>query len=426
VLLAATVGFMIGSACTLLLSNTVDLERNVFGASPPVLAANNLKTAADFDAVWPDLQSRLCPNMKPEAALGEALFRLARSELGMDTYDAYNPASKTTTDNALRASAWDAHTFNPQPWSYSPNETPVKKGLHSVSLPLHGPRARNPQKKRRLNEANDTAMGDMSGGTVVCLRIYKAANDQIRTWARLEFAKPNKRGMGRYRDVDAMERLQRKNAWKDACVVTAVRDPIERFMSGYNEIEIRWSRGIIRDQNQGGSIAPVYKYERGGNGTKGRFEQFVAEYVSSDTEREGWDWKSLELEHIWSMSGVLYDLNQSGGHMADYLPSLSNLTYDWPQFLQSTCPTIEQDIARRPMAIRGQHGSSRDRHGYYAAAKLVWAGGGATARALCVLNVMDYACWGKLPAGVPPLCKEVYSRPRFTSAIFDAVSANKV
>ena len=414
--LAATAGFVIGSVCTLHLSGIVSSGLIAFSPSAALVPTNISKVDRDFDAIWPDLKSRLCPDMKPNAALGAKLFRLARDELKMIPYggEGRRSADGRDVDNgALAASAWDAYTFHPQPWSYAPNEQPLPKGLYGGSVSLG-------EKTKGLDESNNTASGDSSSrGIIVCLRIYKAANDQIRTWARLEFADRNsQRKMGRFRDSDAIDRLQRISAWKGACVVTAIRDPIERFLSGYNEIEVRWS-GRAGNQDQDDSHKPKFRYARDSNGTKARFQQFVAEYVSSDTGREGWDWKYLDLGHIWSMSGVLYGLAKGGGKMTDYLPSLSNLTYKWPEFVRSTCPDLPKEIAKEPMRVTGQHGSSEDRRGYYAAAKSVWADGRETAHALCALNIMDYACWGKLPGGVPSLCKAVYSRPGFVSAIIN-------
>ena len=93
--------------------------------------------------------------------------------------------------------------------------------------------------------------------------------------------------------------------------------------------------------------------------------------------------------------------------MTAYLPSLENLAKKFPQFLAETCPGIPSDIADEQMVLAGQHESSEDPFGYYAAAKGVWEDLGHTARALCALNVMDYACWDRLT--VPVICKDVFA-----------------
>jgi hypothetical protein len=51
------------------------------------------------------------------------------------------------------------------------------------------------------------------------------------------------------------------------------------------------------------------------------------------------------------------------------------------------------------------HGSSKDPYGTYAAAKDVWRRGGNTAKALCALLAMDYACFDEL--ALPDVCLDV-------------------
>ena len=101
--------------------------------------------------------------------------------------------------------------------------------------------------------------------------------------------------------------------------------------------------------------------------------------------------------------------------MTAYLPKLDNLANNWPAFLVNTCPGIPSDIAKTPMALAGQHESSSDPFGYYAAAKGVWDDQGNTAKAICALNVMDYACWDRL--AVPLLCRDVFSSDSFVKSI---------
>mmetsp|Transcript_9676 Transcript_9676/g.20801 ORF Transcript_9676/g.20801 Transcript_9676/m.20801 type:complete len:206 (-) Transcript_9676:6-623(-) len=116
--------------------------------------------------------------------------------------------------------------------------------------------------------------------------------------------------------------------------------------------------------------------------------------------------------------GILWDLARNGYRMTAYLPSLANLTYEFPKFLKSACPDlVPSSLLREPM-------SSGDPFGYYKAAKAVWGEQGGTARALCAIHAMDYACWEDLPEGVPLLCQDVFSGDGF-SDIFLAQAENR-
>mmetsp|Transcript_22001 Transcript_22001/g.47634 ORF Transcript_22001/g.47634 Transcript_22001/m.47634 type:complete len:191 (-) Transcript_22001:87-659(-) len=73
--------------------------------------------------------------------------------------------------------------------------------------------------------------------------------------------------------------------------------------------------------------------------------------------------------------GILWDLARNGYRMTAYLPSLANLTYEWPKFLKSACPDlVPSSLLREPMPSlpEAQHESSGDPFGYYKAAKAVW------------------------------------------------------
>ena len=58
--------------------------------------------------------------------------------------------------------------------------------------------------------------------------------------------------------------------------------------------------------------------------------------------------------------------------------------------------------------LKGQHMSSKDPWGTCQASKEVWAEGGPVARAMCLLSAPDYACFDRLPAGIPEFCRTVY------------------
>ena len=350
--------------------SSVRLARSDDGAA----AAN---AEAKFHNSWPKLKEVLCPEMKPNIHFGSQIFDLARNELRMRPLDDAKASSRMA--EAVETSHAKAFTWSPGGWAFDPGEG-------GESIPA----------------ANIT----------LYLSIFKCGNNQIK-----EFAMERLKGRGRFTKnvnlqpiFDKISRISTEgDSLKNICVVTAIRDPIERFLSGYNEIEWRaqMEPGRLNSSN------PLL-FARYQGGTKARFEQFVADYVTGP-DRSGWNWYPMEFGHVWSMSGVLSRLDREGGKMTAYLPSLDNLAHKWPAFLVDTCPGIPSDIAETPMALAGQHESSSDPFGYYAAAKGVWDDRGNTARAICALNVMDYACWDRL--AVPLLCREVFSSDSFAKAI---------
>ena len=103
--------------------------------------------------------------------------------------------------------------------------------------------------------------------------------------------------------------------------------------------------------------------------------------------------------------------------LTDYLPSLSNFTTVWPAFVRKTCPGLSNNLFETPMQIGGQHTSSNDPLGTYAAAKSVWKDQGHIAKALCILHAFDYACFDKISNSIPPLCLEVYNSQKFMGNI---------
>jgi len=50
----------------------------------------------------------------------------------------------------------------------------------------------------------------------------------------------------------------------------------------------------------------------------------------------------------------------------------------------------------------------------------VWKAGGNTARALCAIRALDYACFDEVP--VPAVCRDVFSTVRFLQTLARADS----
>jgi hypothetical protein len=218
--------------------------------------------------------------------------------------------------------------------------------------------------------------------------IWKCGNDQIRYYLKHEFRK--------------VKRSQKLPKTTDACVVTAIRDPVEHFLSGYNEIVTVYQTLLLQ-------LLPDLKFPVG---SKKHFSQFVMDVVLERLGRN-WVWK-----HIYSMSRIL--TNHS---LTAYLPTIANMTSDWPTFVSEACPHIDPEgsLHGTHMPLDGQHNSSKDPLGSYQAAKDIWKEEGREAQALCALHAMDYACWRNLPNGIPPLCQNLFASPEFQDAIVGTV-----
>jgi hypothetical protein len=355
--------------------------RNFSRVKPALTAADSSKSSvvqnesATFSKVWPGLKNQLCPNMIPQIDYGNTLFKLARDEIDMKEWNA------STEEPFFEQFFQDFH------------------GGSIFTSPEHD--------------------------TIIYLSIWKVAHQQLNTWVKNTLGKV-KGGIYQKINVEkfksgrpqTVEILKKKNATSKApCIITAIRDPVSHFIAGYNEIEYRIEK-FNRLQNASGLLFDRYKL-----GSTHRFEEFVADHFGGPKalggpERQGWtEWHAIEPGHIYSMSGVLTMLAGQGLKLTSYLPSLHNLGETWPAFVQNTCPGLPESIASTPMRLAGQHSHTNSDSPAYKAATRVWEEEGATARALCVVHAMDYACWENLPDGIPSVCIDVYTSQKFVDGI---------
>jgi hypothetical protein len=198
--------------------------------------------------------------------------------------------------------------------------------------------------------------------------------------------------------------------------VTAIRDPVSHFLAGYNEEETR-----CFDNRVGVNACPNRKhshlYSRYKPGTKQHFEQFVADFLGGST-RAG---AGMNYRHVYSMTGWLYKLAQQkeGLKLSAYLPTLANLTETFPPFLVNSCPGIPEALRTRSLEpLKNTHTSQADPFEFHKGAKKVWMEEGPTARALCALHAIDYACFEHLPGGIPNICKHVLVSSDFRNRVF--------
>jgi hypothetical protein len=243
--------------------------------------------------------------------------------------------------------------------------------------------------------------------------MWKCANEQLRGFWEQVFGLANG--------------LAKQKPWHpkvEECTVMAVRDPISHFLSGYNEIEAR----IVQHPQREKSVK-TWPFGRFKPGSSERFQQLITDLLDCPTERHykgitdpypNTGLPALELEHLYSMTGVLklptrFDAGSNMGINLHYLPSLEHLQHSWPRFMVESCPgsfsnaTAKRILTTEMNISRGNHDSSKDLLGTYAGTKRVWREGGVFAKALCALHILDYACWKDLPEGVPKLCLNLYA-----------------
>lgn len=316
-----------------------------------------------FEKTWSDIKMTLCPKMVPNISLTDTLFSLSRDEVGLRQWNG--------TETSI-------HDFY----------------VDSARLTT-GFVYRSPENK-----------------SFVYMSIWKAAHEAIVSWGE-QVIKPLS-GSYQVPQKPALKKFLYQST--DPCIVTMIRDPVSHFLSGYNEIETRILQSEY-SQHDRLKTAPKALFHRYHYGTNTRFQQFVADILSQPYSL-GWnDFDLVEPLHFFSMSGALHLLSTFGAKMTAYLPTMEKFLVEWPKFAYNTCPEALPINVTVPFNASSSHLSSKDKYGIYEAAKNVWNEGGPTARAICVLQAMDYACWESLPDGIPPLCKEVYSSRNFVDGI---------
>ena len=310
----------------------------------------------DFDRYWPDLKRKMCPGRRPNPNVWFKLFKLARIELDFaDDRISLDEGSKFFIQQFFKFSSGGI-------------------GFKSQDSMHH----------------------------FIYLRIYKGGNNQIREnldhTLRQEGSTVWAAG-----DTDKLFSSIPRTALNQTCIVTAARDPVEHFLSGYNELECRIAmnrRGISiperekwRSENYFGAKNILQHYTRFANGTASRFEQFVVDLIGGALS------PLAELRHTFSMTGVLLFLetlrDQFDGfspQLTSYLPSLANLDEEFPKLLKKTCNGLPPN-ATKPFSIQTQHHSASDPFGFYSAAKKVISENESIMKALCIIHALDYACF---------------------------------
>ena len=168
-----------------------------------------------FDRHWPKIRENICPRMSPNNNVWATLFELARVELGFA--DKRIPAKEEDEEAFANFFRFNAGGL----------------GVHSHDDKQHA---------------------------MIYLRIYKGGNNQILDNIRAVFGPTNASiwKSGLISNSFSKSSLSRART-NTTCVVTAIRDPVDHFLSAYNEVMYR--RG--------------YK-----NGIVTQFEQFVSDFIA--------------------------------------------------------------------------------------------------------------------------------------------------
>lgn len=230
----------------------------------------------EFPEIWPQIQDAICPILRPKMGLGRTFFHLARLE------------AKIPVDGG-----WQGPTLSGKFFTGHFDKEVI------ASMPA-------------------------SNHVLRYVPIWKCANNQIKEYLGSVFNTSN---------------AAKPPGSTVACVVTVVRDPIEHFLSGYNEIEYRWSR--MRATPEWEREVRNLSHWTELPGTTTRFASFLTDILDPLQANK---FLYFEYAHVFAMSRVL----AMTPRITAYLPSLANLTHQRPQFLQQNCPGFPTSLVQVP------------------------------------------------------------------------------
>ncbi|KAL9179144.1 hypothetical protein ACHAXT_000186 [Thalassiosira profunda] len=334
-------------------------------------------------ASWNELQEGLCPRMTPNPRAWPTIFELARAELGL--------SNVTIADRAEidAFSLFFAFTAGARVYA----TTPAGAG-----------------QPRRV---------------MISLSMYKCASNHV--MANLDDWSKREEGVDFGGSFDTLDRLYGADTSplrdvfqaNNTCVVTAVRNPVGRFLSAYNEVMYR------RRTRHGTRPQQLAMSANIPEGTPAHFEQFFTEFLRQPQSSYGSRMEALEMTHLYSTTGSLRALDRARRcHGNDRVPRPNDVAYvlanaqmnlDFPDMMQRHCEMPALPV----FSIEKEyHDSQKDPFKYHSAAKTVWKTGGRVSRALCIIHVMDYSCWQNID--VPEFCRAVFEEDSFREKLTDA------
>lgn len=209
------------------------------------------------------------------------------------------------------------------------------------------------------------------------LRVYKAANNAIRYNLNAIY--------GSRASKDYFPRSASK-VDQSKCIFTFVRDPVQHFLSGYNEYEYR--------ANMMKFHCADCLYDSFPEGSEERFWAFLLDLLSFKFLRcfptGGCHIVNGQLRHVYPMSSMLKSYSK-----VDFVGSIENMGEEW-QRLERDCLKIEDEECKLDVmdGSLGQHESSLDTYGIYEAAKNVLKHSQHAQDILKSILEEDYRCFG--------------------------------
>lgn len=350
--------------------------------SPLLQLATSSENRSESSGIptWNKIQEKLCPHMTPNPRAWIKIFELARQELGLSDADIH------IKDKAEEDAVTLFFKFNAGGYVFT--TTLEDNPHHMIYLKMY-----------------------KCGSTHIIENLMSWYNTQLKGNVIPSSFFPTS-------DVYKNAQLQRTLYANNACVVTALREPVDHFLSAYNEVmhrrRTRYRRNrISRVQNE--------------TTLQLQFEQFVINFINEPQHSYNGRMEELEMTHVYSMSGSLRGLKRlqqcHGNHHAPnitaYLPSAQNLNLEFPEMMKRHCPLIPKlDV----FAAQTSQASRLDQYNYHASARTVWMEGGAVSRALCIIHVMDYFCWD---VPVPAFCEGVFEGEVFRKALAKAATVGQ-
>jgi hypothetical protein len=344
---------------------------------------DEFSSLSSYSNIWPNMKEKICPHMVPNQNVWATLFELARMELGF-------PADQITAKKVDEEAFAIFFRFNAGGMGYVSQDNKQHMIYLKVFKGGNANIIHNLKGWFRKSKKNGS-----DGMLLEFSRILCPASDLHSNKCKSLLIK--------------MPRITRNNT----CVITAVRDPVEHFLSAYNEVMYRRF-----DPNSKRNVI----------GSTTHFEQFVRDFVGGPVSSgvyQGYQ-QLLEMAHLYSPSGILWGLKLlrdcQGEHspqLTAYLPTLQNIGIEFPKMIQRHCSVPQFD----PFEKQATHASQTDSYNYHATAEQVWREENATSRALCAIHALDYACFDHIP--VPDICQNVYANAMFREKLLEAATMSQ-
>lgn len=199
-------------------------------------------------------------------------------------------------------------------------------------------------------------------------RIYKAGNDAIRE----NLAKASR---------SPARMVYRWSKRIPASIFTFVRDPAERWVAGYNELEHRWGVQQTYNVTKGCPKCSFHRFPLGEN----RVWAFLGDLLLMRLE------KTFEIEHVYPMSGILRAMDK-----IDFVGRIERFDEDWDIVLRDFVGPIAKGYTfDHNLGLHNSSGYVAQKYGLQVLEQST-----AFAKILQHILFKDYVCFG-YPLRVP-------------------------